>query len=339
MSGEPNLLSIILVAFNEEQHLGIVLDAVAALRRPTGVEIEVIVIDGGSRDQTVALARSRGARVEILPGANIPVCRNAGLRAARGAWIAFLDADCEPASDWLEKALLYLRQPEPLVMGWPVSPPLPGTWLQRAWHTHWLNKNPQMGEWNGHRVARHEAFRLITTRNMILHREVAERLEGFDEMLPTGEDTDFVFRADRRGLTVLGVPELRVVHHGEPATLRQFFRQQIWHANRSSYAKIVKESGARSGGNAPKFTVLFLLGTALALAGGLAALVLRNPWPLAGLVPLLALLGLPALRIALKGRKPQHVPALMMIYAVYGAARSLDLLGFFRGKASWKSPK
>lgn len=339
MPAEPRTLSVLIVAFNEERHVGRLLDAVAALRKPADVRIQTVVVDGGSRDGTVAAARARGADVVELPGANIPVCRNAGLRAARGEWIAYLDADCEPEAGWLEEALPFLEQPEPLVMGWPVSPPVPGTWLQRAWHTHWLNKNPRLDTWQGRPAVRHEAFRLITTRNMILHRAVADKLEGFDENLPTGEDTDFVFRAYQRGMPVLGVPALRVVHHGEPANLRQFYRQQVWHANRSSYTKIVRESGASTGGNAPKFTVLFLGCLLAALGGLLGAAVWRSPWPLLGLLPLPGLVGLPALRIGLKGGKPAQVPALMLIYTVYGWARCLDFLGFYRGKASWKAGK
>ena len=339
MPSRPRTLSILIVAFNEERHLGRLLAAIDRLRRPAGVAVRVVVVDGGSRDRTAEAARAGGAEVVVLPGANIPVCRNAGLRASDGEWVAYLDADCEPEEDWLEQALPFLDQPEPLVLGWPVSPPSPGTWLQRAWHTHWTNKNPRLDQWHGRPAVRHEAFRLITTRNMLFHRAVADALGGFDEDLPTGEDTDFVFRAYQRGHTVLAVPALRVVHHGEPADLRAFFKQQLWHANRSSYAKIVKESGARTGGNAPKFTVLFLVAFACALAGGIAAAATGLRWPLLGLLPLPALVGLPALKIGLKGGKPGHVLPLMLIYTAYGTARSLDFLGFFRGKASWKSAK
>ncbi|MFO1522243.1 MAG: hypothetical protein U1G05_09440 [Kiritimatiellia bacterium] len=163
------------------------------------------------------------------------------------------------------------------------------------------------------------------------------RRERLRQNLPTGEDTDFVFRAFQRGLLVLGLPSLDVVHHGEPATLRQFYRQQLWHANRSSYKKILAETGGKSGGNAPRFAALFLAGLGLALAGGIAAAVKQCPCWLLALLPLAALVFLPALRTALRAKKPLLVFPLGVIYFTYGLARALDLAGFYRNKPSWKA--
>jgi len=54
---------------------------------------EVIVVDGGSTDNTVNLAKSAGARVITLEGQTIGAQRNAGIEAARNRWILALDAD------------------------------------------------------------------------------------------------------------------------------------------------------------------------------------------------------------------------------------------------------
>ena len=82
MPSRPRTLSILIVAFNEERHLGRLLSAIDRLRRPADVSVRVVVVDGGSRDRTAEAARAGGAEVVVLPGANIPVCRNAGLRAS-----------------------------------------------------------------------------------------------------------------------------------------------------------------------------------------------------------------------------------------------------------------
>ena len=79
----------------------------------------------------------------------------------------------------------------------PVAPPEEATWVERTWNTHWTHKNLLLVEEEGRKVVRSEAFRLITTRNLVMNREIPEVLDGFDEELPTGEDTDFVFRALR----------------------------------------------------------------------------------------------------------------------------------------------
>jgi glycosyltransferase involved in cell wall biosynthesis len=54
---------------------------------------EVIVVDGGSTDDTVALAESAGAHVLSLHGETIAAQRNAGIAAARNTWVLALDAD------------------------------------------------------------------------------------------------------------------------------------------------------------------------------------------------------------------------------------------------------
>jgi len=199
------------------------------------------------------------------------------VREAAGDWLAFVDADCELADDWLERAAPLLAGADKIVLAWPARPPEPMTWVQSAWLFHWLNKNRKMENWNGREVVKEEGFRLATTRNMIFTRAVFDGMKGFNEELSTGEDTDFAFRAYMAGIPVLGLPSLRVFHHGEPRTIVQFYRQQVWHANRRSYEHIKKISGGKVGGNAPVFSALFLVCVALAIAGVAAAIAMRSP--------------------------------------------------------------
>lgn len=332
------LVSFIVVVFNEAKALPKVKAAFDRLARPDGLRIETIAVDGGSRDDSVAVARSLGFdQVLELPGANIPVCRNAGLKAAHGDWIAFVDGDCVLDPSWLEHAARLLNRHPELILGWPASPPSPGTWVQEAWHAHWMNKNPALEDDAGEQVLKREGFRMITTRNMIFHRGVADRVGGFDENLATGEDTDFVFRATMAGIAAWGLPALRSVHLGEPDTLRKFYKQQVWHANRRAYAAILQKSGMTSGGNAPLFTAVFLAGALLALA----AIPLGVVHPLAwlGLLPLPGLVLLLSARTCRRARRGDLLLPLAVLYGAYGLARSLDLIGLSPHKPSWKASK
>ena len=332
------MLSIIVVAFNEEQHIARLHASIKRLVRPQNVSVESILIDGGSRDGTAEAARNAGfSKVIDLPGANIPACRNRGLAEAKGDWVAFVDADCELAADWLEKAMPLMDTDEEVLMGWPAVPPEPMTWVQAAWRFHWTQKNPRLEAYRGQRVVRREGFRLTTTRNMILHRSVAERIKGFNEALATGEDTDFAYRAYLAGVAVLGHPALVVVHHGEPATLAAFFRQQIWHANRKSYEQIMKATGGKVGGNAPRFAAAFLATGLLAFGGMVGGAVMRCGWTALLAAPFVAVVGGPALLMCVRGRSFRFLPALVALYTAYGLARAIDLVGLTPSKPSWKS--
>lgn len=323
------------VALNEARHLPGLKAALDKLHLPEGWSLETILVDGGSTDDTVAVARAAGFdECLVVPGATIPVCRNRALACARGPALAFLDGDCMPERDWLEQAAPWLLKPAPVLLGYPVQPPAAGNWIQRAWHAHWRHKNPAAQ--NGPAPVTLDAFRLITTRNMLFNRALLDVVPAFDESLTTGEDTDFAFRATQAGAEVVALPALRVTHLGEPATLAQYYRQQLWHANRRAYGTVLRSSGGRSGANAIYFSIAFLAALLLAGLGGLLAL-LRSPWYLLLLAPLAAVTAGPALVIADRANSPVLFLRLSILYFLYGLARAIDLVGLSPRKKSWKS--
>jgi rSAM/selenodomain-associated transferase 2 len=86
-TSSPSIVSVIIPALNEADRIGRTLEMVAA---EPGVEI--IVVDGGSRDATREIARSYGVRVvKSLPGRARQM--NAGAAQATGAFLIFLHAD------------------------------------------------------------------------------------------------------------------------------------------------------------------------------------------------------------------------------------------------------
>ncbi len=81
-------VSLVIPALNEEESLGRVLAAV-----PANTVDEIIVVDGDSRDNTVGLAEAAGARIVSEPRRGYGFACAAGLAAARGDLVLFLDAD------------------------------------------------------------------------------------------------------------------------------------------------------------------------------------------------------------------------------------------------------
>lgn len=89
----PSLVSIVIPCYNAEPWLAATLASALAQTWPA---VEIIVINDGSRDGSLAVAQqfaARGVRVIDQPNAGASAARNRGLREARGDFIQFLDAD------------------------------------------------------------------------------------------------------------------------------------------------------------------------------------------------------------------------------------------------------
>lgn len=104
MCAEPLRVSVIVTVYNEDENIRRLLDSLVAQRRRPD---EVVICDGGSQDNTVALIGEYRDRLPNLcllvePGANISRGRNLAIAAAAGPIIAATDAGVRLSSDWLE---------------------------------------------------------------------------------------------------------------------------------------------------------------------------------------------------------------------------------------------
>jgi hypothetical protein len=119
---------------------------------------------------------------------------------------------------------------------------------------------------------------------MLFNRALLDVVPDFDETLTTGEDTDFAFRAAQAGCEVVALPVPARHAPRRALHLRQYFRQQLWHANRKAYGTILKSSGGKSGANAIFFSLFFLASLLLARSASCSPCSSR-PWALLLLAP------------------------------------------------------
>jgi glycosyltransferase involved in cell wall biosynthesis len=94
-------LSVIIITFNEEANLGRTLASVARLVRDG--QGEIIIVDSGSTDRTVEIARHHGAKVFIEPWKGFAAQKNSAIEKANGDWILSLDADEELESKLVQE--------------------------------------------------------------------------------------------------------------------------------------------------------------------------------------------------------------------------------------------
>ncbi len=118
-------LSVIVPGWNEENYIGRAIDslrhAAEVYKRERGCEAEIIAVDNNSRDRTGAVAREHGAQVVFEPVNNIGKARNAGVKAARGKYLAFCDADNQVTENLL--VLIHDHLEDPKIAGG-------GTWIE-----------------------------------------------------------------------------------------------------------------------------------------------------------------------------------------------------------------
>lgn len=109
-------ITVIVPCLNAARTLGDALDSVFAQTAPP---MEVLLVDDGSTDRSVDVARSFGPRVRILrnPSRGPGAAREIGVREARGTFIAFIDADdiIKPTKHEQQLAALEKKDPYTLV--------------------------------------------------------------------------------------------------------------------------------------------------------------------------------------------------------------------------------
>lgn len=230
-------VSVVIPARNEAERIGDVVAAVLA-QRPQGRDVEVVVVDDGSTDETAARAREAGARVLALSrpnGGSPAAARNRGARAASGDPIVFMDADCLPADGWL-RALLEAHEAGAVCVGGSLALPSDLSLTARLdYYCGWYHFHPSrsQGEVDSHPPA-----------NLSVARREFEAGPGFTEEQPLAyAHEELALQAALRegGHRIDFRPEAVVYHYNRPGIGNLLRRNYRW-----GYSAI--ESKARSGG-------------------------------------------------------------------------------------------
>lgn len=167
---------MVIAVFDGERFLA---EAIASAKTQTHSPLEVIVVDDGSRDGSAELAAKLGARVLRHPHRGVSAARNAGIAAARGDLIAFLDADDRwPVERLAVQVQRFIRRPE---LGFVIG---------RA--RLFLDPGSPRPEWFTDDLASGES--VLARLTLVARREVFERVGGFDESIDICEDFDWLAR-------------------------------------------------------------------------------------------------------------------------------------------------
>jgi rSAM/selenodomain-associated transferase 2 len=178
---EPVALSIIIPVLNEAHSVGATLDAVREVRG----RVEVIVVDGGSRDSTIEIVRRRGVNV-IKSDRGRGIQLHAGACAARGEALWFLHADTTVPPTAAERIADALKKEE--VVGGNFRVRFDGERLAARFLTWLYPRLRKLGL-------------LYGDSGIFVRRETYERIGGL-KPFPIFEDLDLVRRLKRVGRMV-----------------------------------------------------------------------------------------------------------------------------------------
>jgi len=208
-------VSFIVPVRNDAARLRVCLRSI--LRNPQSAQqVEIIVVDNGSTDDSAALAKRLGAEVLTIDSGRVAELRNRGAQHATGDVLAFVDADNEIAGGWLYAALECLRMPSVGAVGAMYQPPPDGTWVQRTYgHLRGGPRDHDDADWVG-------------SGNLAVSRTAFEAVGGFDTTLDTCEDVDLCHRLRAKGLRIVSDSRLKSVHHGDPRTLWEVLTSERW---------------------------------------------------------------------------------------------------------------
>lgn len=184
---------MIIPTLNEERRLPICLDSLA---EQSFRDFEIIIVDSGSEDETVEIARKRGAKVVYEPKLGFAVAKNFGASEADGEILVFTDADSLYPRDWLARIVWQFSRKsgkDVVAVVGPIRPLERGT-LHRfmfALSTEWLP-----------RITALFGFYIAQAPNQAFRRSAFEKVGGYDERLRMLEDNELPNRIRKVGKIV-----------------------------------------------------------------------------------------------------------------------------------------
>jgi GT2 family glycosyltransferase len=259
MTIDAKSASIVIPTFNGSSRIGNCLDAL--MKQVAGRDVEILVVDDGSTDNTANIVkRYSSARLITQANAGPATARNRGALEAQGKILLFTDDDCVPMPDWLDAMLDPFKNPD--VVG--------AKGIYRTHQKSLAARFVQIEYEDKYRLmANLDSIDFIDTYSAAFLRDHFLEMNGYDTSFPVAcaEDIELSYRMSARGWKMKFAPAA-IVYHTHPDTFSRYLKKKykfaFWRvlAVRKNPGKGVKDS------HTPQIMKLqLLLAPALLLAG------------------------------------------------------------------------
>ena len=223
MQPDSQLVSCVVPTFNAARYLP---QALASILDQTHRDLEVVIVDDGSEDDTLAIAAAAGSRVRVVRQNRLgpAATRNRGVQEARGAFLAFLDPDDLWKPDKLELQLLRF-QADPAL-------DLCVSHASLLWEPEAAGQAQRLQ----HLPRATQPVPGFATITLLARRQAFDTVGLFDPDLWFADAVDWFLRAEAAGLKRLLLPEALTIHRMHGRNLSQRREQD----SRKEFLRIVK---------------------------------------------------------------------------------------------------
>lgn len=228
------MISVIVTVLNEGSSIRGLLDSLVAQTLPPD---EIVVVDGGSTDDTLAILREYSGRLPLrlieFPGSGISAGRNRAIAEARGEVIASTDAGVVLVPEWLEALTAPLRDDASVQVVGGFFEADARSVFEAALGATTL---PLVEEVNPHRF-------LPSSRSVAYRKSVWQVVGGYPEWLDYCEDLVFDLRL-KRAVQEWSFAPAAIAHFRPRASLGAFFRQYYRYARGDGKADLWRKRHA-----------------------------------------------------------------------------------------------
>lgn len=207
------MISVIIPVFNREETIKRALESVF---NQTYKDFEVIVIDDGSTDKTLSLAKEFPVEIITQKNHGVSHARNRGIEKARGEYIALLDSDDE----WLPKKLELQMQKQSVCCH------TEEIWIRDGVRVNQMKKHKKGG---GDQFIPSLGLCLISPSSVLLRRDVFDEIGMFREDYPVCEDYDLWLKlTSLYEIDFIDTPLIKKYGGHEDQLSRKFIAMDYW---------------------------------------------------------------------------------------------------------------
>lgn len=212
-------VAVIVPVYNGEKTIRACLDSLLAQHYPRE-RFEVLVIENGSNDNTRALVEAYPVRLLISQKRGPAAARNLGVVSTCAEIVAFTDADCVAAADWLRRLVLPYQDAGVGGVAGKIEA------VHQAGGTAVEQFSAQFPPLVNYISGGNEFLPHLYTANASYRREPMLAIGGFNEGMYTGEDVDLSWRFQlKSGLRVMYAQDAVIQHHHRttlPGLMKQY---------------------------------------------------------------------------------------------------------------------